>query len=101
MRTKLQIKLKTDFTQRKKEIDKLIMEAVNAMQSSESSAESEPEAKPSRKRKESSEEDYKPTKSSKKRKGSSSEDSDFKETKKKKAKYTGKWSQLEILSEFC
>lgn len=94
VRTKLQDKLKVDFTSRKKELDKLIMEAVNAMQSSEeSSEESEPEVKPKKRKAESSEEsDYKPTKSSKKRR-SSSESEDWKETKKKKSgpkgKYTG------------
>lgn len=89
-------KLKVDLTQRKKEIDKLVMEAVNAMNSSEdeSSAASEPEVKPKKKRKaDSSEEsDYKPTKSAKKRR-TSSDSEDWKETKKKKAggkaKFTG------------
>jgi len=94
VRTKLQDKLKVDFTSRKKELDKLIMAAVNEMQSSEeSSEESEPETKPKKRKAESSEEsDYKPTKSSKKRR-SSSDSEDWKETKKKKAgpkgKYTG------------
>lgn len=70
------------------------MEAVNAMQSSEeSSAESEPEVKPKKRKAESSDEsDYKPTKNSKKRR-SSSDSEDWKEAKKKKAgpkgKYTG------------
>lgn len=91
----MQVKLKVDFTQRKKEIDKLIMEAVNAMQSSEESSEaSEPEVKPKKRKADSSDEsDYKPTKSSKKRKGSSDDSEDWNEKKKKKAgpkgKYTG------------
>jgi upstream activation factor subunit UAF30 len=90
----MQDKLKVDFTSRKKELDKLIMEAVNAMNSSESSAESEEEVKPKKRKADSSEEsDYKPSKSTKKRKGSSDEEEDWKESKKKKAgpkpKYTG------------
>lgn len=82
---------------RKKEIDKLVMEAVNAMNSSEdeSSAVSEPEVKSKKKRKaDSSEEsDYKPAKSTKKRRTSNSDSEDWKDSKKKKAgakpKYTG------------
>jgi len=96
VRNKLQDKLNADFSSRKKEIDKLIMEAVNAMQSeSEASSESEPEVKTTKKRKadSSDESDYKPTKStSKKRRGGSSDSGDdWKETKKKKpkGKYTG------------
>lgn len=93
VRNQLQDKLKVDFTTRKKELDKLIMEAVNAMQSSESSAESEPEVKPKKRKADSSDEsDYKPTKSTKKRRGSSDSSEDWKETKKKKGgkqKYTG------------
>jgi hypothetical protein len=46
----MQDKLKVDFTSRKKELDKLIMEAVNAMNSSESSAESEEEVKPKKRK---------------------------------------------------
>jgi len=98
VRTKLQDKLKVDLTPRKKELDKIIMAAVNEMQSSEESSEgSEPlapraSASKAKKRKaESSDEsDYKPTKSSKKRR-SSSDSEDWKETKKKlpKGKYTG------------
>lgn len=114
VRNKLQDKLNADFSSRKKEIDKLIMEAVNgknsfgniqqplsidfvsilAMQSeSEASSESEPEVKPKKRKADSSDEsDYKPTKStSKKRRGSSDSGDDWKETKKKKpkGKYTG------------
>lgn len=70
------------------------MEAVNAMQSSESSAESEPEVKPKKRKDSSDESDYKPTKSAKKRRGSSdSSGEDWKATEKKKnkgkQKYTG------------
>lgn len=93
VRNQLQVKLKTDFSQRKKEIDKIIMEVVNSL-SNESSAESEPEvAKPKKRKADSSEEsDYKPSKSTKKRRGSSSGSEEWKETKKKKTgqKYTGK-----------
>ncbi|XP_070490194.1 uncharacterized protein Non2 [Chironomus tepperi] len=113
VRLQLQNKLKVDFSSRKKELDKLIMEAVNAMQDSESaeeepSEESEPEVKPAkrtstaaakkRKVEDSDESDYKPKKSSggrKKRRGSSGDDDsdeDWKETKKKggkKGKATG------------
>lgn len=94
MRLQLQDKLKVDFTSRKKELDKLIMEAVNAMQDSESEpeAESEPEVKPKKRKaaaaaSDSEGSDYKPTKStkSKKRRNSSADsDDDWKETKKKK-----------------
>lgn len=92
VRNQLQVKFKADFSQRKKEIDKIIMEAVNSL--NESSAESEPEAaKPKKRKADSSEEsDYKPSKSTKKRRGSSSGSEEWKETKKKKTgqKYTGK-----------
>lgn len=94
VRNQLQIKLKVDFSQRKKELDKLIMEAVNAMQTSEEDT-SEPEeevVKPKKRKAASSDEsDYKPTKSTKKRKGSSDSD-DWQASKKKKGgkpKYTG------------
>ncbi|CAG9809847.1 unnamed protein product [Chironomus riparius] len=103
VRLQLQNKLKVDFSSRKKELDKLIMEAVNSMQDSESdedpSEESEPEVKPAkrtsttakkRKVEESDESDYKPKKSTgggrKKRRGSSGDDDsdeDWKESKKK------------------
>lgn len=96
VRLQLEKKLKVDFSARKKELDKLIMEAVNAMQSAESASESDPESEPEVKKKkrkadDSDEEDYSPKKTttkSKKRKGSSDDDSDgdWKETKKKKAK---------------
>lgn len=90
----MQIKLKVDLTPRKKELDKLIMDAVNAMNTDEESAESEPEVKTKKRKADSSEEsDYKPTKSAKKRRGSSSGSEDWTEKKKKKsgtkAKYTG------------
>lgn len=96
----LEQKLKVDFSSRKKELDKLIMEAVNAMQSADESSESEqsePEVKKKkRKADDSDEEDYRPTKKvskpAKKKKGSSDDDSDedWKEKKsKKKGKGTG------------
>lgn len=89
----MQDKLKIDLTSRKKELDKLIMEAVNAMDQSSDSAESEPEVKAKKRKADSSDEsDYKPAKTTKKRRGSSS-DSDFdakkKKTGAKKGKYTG------------
>lgn len=100
VRMQLEQKLKVDFSSRKKELDKLIMEAVNAMQSAESSeseADSEPEVKKKkRKAEDSDEDDYTPKKSAskpkKKRGGSSDEGSDdeWNETKKKrKGKGTG------------
>lgn len=100
VRMQLEQKLKVDFSSRKKELDKLIMEAVNAMQSAESSEEeeSEPEVKKKkRKADDSDEEDYTPKKTAsapkaKKKRGSSDDDSDddWKETKtKKKGKGTG------------
>lgn len=93
VRNQLQDKLKADFTQRKKEIDKLTMEIVNSMNSSSDAAsESEPEVKPKKRKADSSDEsDYKPAKSAKKRRGSSDDSGDWKETKKKKpkGKYTG------------
>lgn len=88
----MQEKLKVDFTQRKKEIDKIIMEVVNSMNDDDSSEESEPEVKPKKRKADSSDEsDYKPSKSTKKRRGSSSGSEEYKETKKKKSgqKYTG------------
>lgn len=101
VRLQLEQKLKVDFSSRKKELDKLIMEAVNAMQSAESS-ESDPESEPEVKKKkrkadDSDEEDYRPTKKvskpAKKKRGGSSDDGsdeDWKETKtKKKGKGTG------------
>lgn len=98
VRTQLEEKLKVDLTSRKKELDKLIMECVNAMQDSdEESSASEPEpVKPKKRKAESSDEsDYKPAKGSgKKRKGSSSDsDEDWskkkKNTNKKGQRYTG------------
>lgn len=100
VRLQLEQKLKVDFSSRKKELDKLIMDAVNAMQSGESSeseAESEPEVKKKkRKADDSDEEDYTPSKKvakpAKKKRGSSDDDSDedWKEAKtKKKGKGTG------------
>lgn len=100
VRLQLEQKLKVDFSSRKKELDKLIMEAVNAMQSAEESSESvdsEPEVKKNkRKADDSDEDDYKPSKkvakSSKKKRGSSDDgsDDDWKEAKtKKKGKATG------------
>lgn len=93
----LEAKLKVDFSTRKKELDKLIMEAVNAMKSadeeeeSSESEESEPEVKKKkRKADDSDEDDYSPKKSSykaKKKRGSSDDDDsddDWKEAKKKK-----------------
>lgn len=96
----LEQKLKVDFSSRKKELDKLVMEVVNAMQSpdsSQSDAESEPEVKKKkRKADDSDEEDYIPKKNitkGKKKKGNSSDDGsddDWKEAKvKKKGKGTG------------
>lgn len=102
VRMQLEQKLKVDFSSRKKELDKLIMEAVNAMQSAESSQseeESEPEVKKKkRKADDSDEDDYSPKKTTtstkaKKKKGNSSDDGsddDWKEAKtKKKGKGTG------------
>lgn len=75
------------------------MECVNAMNDSDdssSAAESEPEAKPKKRKAESSDEsDYKPAKTTKKRRGSSGSESEDWQTKNKKkaggkkAKYTG------------
>jgi upstream activation factor subunit UAF30 len=96
VRNQLQEKLHVDLTSRKKELDKLIMECVNAMASEgeSSSDESVEEVKPTKKRKaESSDEsDYKPTKSSKKRRGSS-DDSDEDYSSKKKSSKTNKKGQ--------
>lgn len=101
VRLQLEQKLKVDFSSRKKELDKLIMDAVNAMQSGDESSESEPESEPEVKKKkrkagDSDEEDYTPSKKvakpSKKKRGSSDDDSDedWKESKtKKKGKGTG------------
>lgn len=96
VRNQLQEKLSIDLTSRKKELDKIIMECVNAMQDSESSSsESETEVKPKKRKAESSEEsDYKPAKAAKKKRGSSSDsDEDYSSKKKKagakKGKYTG------------
>ncbi|KAG5673816.1 hypothetical protein PVAND_003832 [Polypedilum vanderplanki] len=116
VRLQLQNKLKVDFTSRKKELDKLIMAEVNAMQDSESEEEEEVEEEAvqdddsdydknkrtssARKRKadSDSEDDYKPTKTaskSKKKKNSSDyddddSDEDWKDSKKKKkGKATG------------
>lgn len=91
-------KLKVDFSSRKKELDKLIMEAVNAMQSADDESESEEDSEPEVKKKkrradDSDEEDYTPSKkvakSSKKKRGSSGDDSD-EDWKKSKAKKKGK-----------
>lgn len=46
VRLQLEKKLKVDFSSRKKELDKLIMEAVNSMQDSESEEEEEVESEP-------------------------------------------------------
>lgn len=97
VRTQLEEKLKVDLTSRKKELDKLIMECVNAMQDSEEeSSESEPEpVKPKKRKADSSDEsDYKPAKSTGKKgkKSSSDSDEDWSKKKKtgaKKGKYTG------------
>lgn len=98
VRLQLEQKLKVDFSSRKKELDKLIMEAVNAMQSAEESSESEesePEVKKKKRRADDSdEEDYTPqkkvAKTSKKKKGSSDEGSDEDWNKSKAPKKKGK-----------
>lgn len=91
VRAQLGKKLDCDFISRKAEIDKLVMEAVNAMNNTESEETSEDE-KPvqsrtsSKKRKaDSSEEsDVKPTKSKSKKRKSSESSEDWDKQKKKK-----------------
>lgn len=117
VRLQLQDKLKVDFTSRKKELDKLIMAAVNAMQDSEEDEDEEEKdgeepqddesdyerntskrtssAKKRKVTEDSDESDYKPktTKSKKKKKSSDYDDDsdeDWKDSKKKKkGKATG------------
>lgn len=100
VRLQLEQKLKVDFSSRKKELDKLIMEAVNAMQSADESSESDPESEPETKKKkrkadDSDEDDYTPSKKvakpSKKRRGSSDDgsDEDWKNSAKTKRKGKG------------
>ncbi|CAO1438096.1 unnamed protein product [Diamesa serratosioi] len=92
VRTQLGKKLDCDLISRKAEIDKLVMEAVNAMNNTESEESSEDEkpakgrSSSSKKRKaDSSEEsDFKPSKSKSKKRKSSESSEDWKEQKKKK-----------------
>lgn len=76
VRSQLGKKLDCDFKNRKAEIDKLVMEIVNAMNNTESEEESSEDEKPVKSR----------SSSSKKRKGDSSEESDPKPSKSKSKK---------------
>lgn len=91
VRTQLGKKLDCDFISRKAEIDKLVMEIVNAMNNTESEESSEDEkptkrSSSSKKRKadSSDESDFKPSKGKSKKRKSSESSEDWKEQKKKK-----------------